>query len=431
MSILRSRNPIVPSSIPRAPDTTLRVAYVLKMFPRLSETFILNELLELERRGVELSIFSLMYPADGKFHGRLGQLRCAAEYLPREKLESYWERVQASDPALVPPFARWEEALEFLFRRRMPKDLDLLLRSLAIAVEVKRRGIQHLHAHFATIATRVAALVHFLTGVPFSFTSHAKDIFRETVDFDLYAELLDRAAFNVTVTEFNRNHLAERLGAGVAGKIRRVYNGIDLDYFSPDRGCRVGTEPHIVSVGRLVPKKGFDDLLHALRLLLDRGQTLRATFVGDGECEADLRSRCQELGLAAHVTFAGALAQEDARDVLAGATLTVLACRPDADGNMDALPTVLLESLAVDVPLVSTRLSGIPEIVHPSVGTLAAPEDPASLAQAIEQALARVVAGDFEGGVCRRRAEELFDLRRSAGELCGHFRASAAASAAP
>ena len=412
-------------------EPTVRVGYVLKMFPRLSETFILNELLALEEQGADLSVFSLMYPADGKFHGRLGRLACTADYLPRDKLEGYWERIHAADLGLVPGFDRWEAATRFLRRHRIPKDLDLLLRSVAIAVEVRRRRIQHLHAHFATIATRVAAVVHLLTGVPFSFTSHAKDIFRSTVDFGLYQELLELAAFNVTVSDFNRRHLAERIDARLMDKVVRLYNGIDLSYFAPVEDDRRVDQLDIVSVGRLVPKKGFGDLLAALALLHEKNVPARLTIIGDGEGEADLRARSEAAGLTGVVEFAGALSQEETRDRVAGATMMALACCADADGNMDALPTVLLEALALDVPLVSTRLSGVPEIVAANVGELAEAGNPASMAEAIERLWQRIQRGDVARGTCRERAAELFDLRANAGRLFERFRGSAAEVAAP
>ena len=133
-----------------------RVAYILKMFPRLSETFILNELLELEHQGLDLSVYSLLYPNDGRFHGRLGELRLAAEYFPRDRPDKSWEAVWRASGTTTPPFERWSEAAGFLRRYSIPGDLDLLLRSALIATRARDQGVTHLHAHFATIATRVA-----------------------------------------------------------------------------------------------------------------------------------------------------------------------------------------------------------------------------------------------------------------------------------
>lgn len=403
----------------------LRVGYILKMFPRLSETFILNELLALESHGVEASVFSLMHPNDGRFHGRMGQLNLSIDYVVREKPEAFWSAIRAANDDFTPSFARWEEAADFLRRWGIPKDLDLLLRAVVIARKVQERGIQHLHAHFATIATRVAALVNILCDVPFSFTSHAKDIFRQTVDRDLYADLVNRAAFNITVSDFNRDYIIEHTPAADAGKIIRLYNGIDLSFFPQREAHTPGAVPHFLSVGRLVEKKGFVPFLHALASWQQEGKPFRATIVGDGEDRDALHALQRELGLTESVTFAGALSQEQVQKLCADADVMVLACVPDELGNMDALPTTLLESLATDVPIVSTTLTGVPEIVGDEVGALAAPHDVAGLSRALDDVWRRVQAGEIPPGAARARAEELFDLQRNSAVLKEHFLRSA------
>lgn len=414
-----------------APETPPRVGYILKMFPRLSETFILNELLALQERGVDLSIFSLMHPNDGRFHGRLGDLHATAEYFPREKPETTWKMIRnAPDDGLTPEFARWEEAADFLGRWGIPKDLDLLLRAVQIARRVREAGIEHLHAHFATIATQMAALVNILTGVPFSFTSHAKDIFRETVNRELYADLLDRAAFNITVSDYNRRYLLEHTPGIAPEKVVRLYNGIDLEYFpAVPRRTSPGEVPHFLSVGRLVAKKGFPQLLESVRLRKNEGLPFRLTIVGDGDDRDLVAARVRELDLEDEVTLAGALPQERVRDLCAEADLMVLACVADSIGNQDALPTTLLEALACDIPIVSTRIAGIPEIVGDEAGVVVEPDDVPALASALESVWRRVREGGFLPGTGRRRAEELFDLRRNAAELDRRFRASAGAGA--
>lgn len=402
-----------------------RVGYILKMFPRLSETFILNELLELEAQGVEVSVFSTMYPVDGRFHGRLAQLKLGVETIPRDKPEAYWERLHGELAEHTPPFERWNAAYAFLRRHAIPKDLDLLLRAAIIAARVDALGIQHLHSHFATVAARLAALVHLMTGVPFSFTSHAKDIFRETVDREIYRELVDRSAFNITVSDFNREFILAETPGVDAEKVVRLYNGIDLEYFRPVPG--IGRESNrIVSIGRLVPKKGFDHLLRAARRLLDRGRTFRLSIVGDGESRDELLALHRTLGLGDSVEFLGARSQDDVRELLARSSFSVLACVPDEIGNRDALPTTLLESLACGVPAISTRLTGVPEIIDDTVGAIVEPGDDEALARAIERFLDNV-PGDLSRA-CRARAEERFDLRRNVATLREHFERSVGAS---
>jgi glycosyltransferase involved in cell wall biosynthesis len=401
-----------------------RVGYVLKMFPRLSETFIMNELLELERQGVELSVFSLMHPNDGRFHGRLSALKLTAKYFPSQKPEVYWNAVHNLPERLGTPMERWPEAVELLRRYDTPRDLEFLLRAVAIAGAVRDAGVGHLHAHFATIATRMAMTVSLMTGVPFSFTAHAKDIFRETVDRTLFAELVERAAFCVTVSDFNREFILEHTPHVNADKILRLYNGVDLSALEPPVDRTTPDVPHIVSVGRLVPKKGFDHLLRSLRLARDRGLRFRATIAGDGEEMAALTRLRQELGLEAEVAFPGAMAHERVSDLLREATLFALACVPDGDGNMDALPTVLLEALALDLPVVSTRLTGIPEIVGTEAGVLCEPGDDDTFAAAVCAMWERIKRGTQPRGVCRERAESRFDLARNVAVLRGLFERS-------
>lgn len=400
------------------------------MFPRLSETFILNEVLELERQGTAVSVYSLMLPNDGRFHGSLARLALTVRYIVEDRPQSLWDALQALPDGSAPPLAQWEEAIAFQKRFPTEKNLDVLLRAATLASEVKRAGIEHLHAHFATIATRMAALVSMLTGIPFSFTSHAKDIFRETVDRELYAELVRRAAFNITVTDYNRAFLIEHTPGVDAGKIVRLYNGVDLDGFSFSPPPAGGGVPHIVSVGRLVEKKGFHHLLEALALWKRENRPFRATIIGDGEERARLDAQAVALGLRDDVTFAGARPVEEVCRVVRSATMSVLACVADTIGNQDALPTTLLESLALGVPIVSTTISGVPEIVSADTGLLVPPGDPRALANGMVTLLARIRSGEFSPVAARRRAERWFDLRANVAELRGRFAASAAAGPA-
>ncbi|MDH3626991.1 MAG: glycosyltransferase [Acidobacteriota bacterium] len=406
-------------------NAPLRVGYILKMFPRLSETFVMNELLELERQGADVSVFSLMHPGDGRFHGRLSDLRLTAKYYTSQKPESYWDAIHRLPPELTTPFERWHHAIGFLRRYETPRDLEFLLRALMIASEVRARGIQHLHAHFATISTRMATVVGMLTGVPFSFTAHAKDIFRDTVNRDLFSEMVRRSAFCVTVSDFNRAFILEHTPNIDASKVHRLYNGVDLTQLTSTEDSRSDDVPHIVSVGRLVPKKGFDDLLRALRRVKDDGIRFCVTIAGGGDEWDRLHAIRTELDLEDEVSMPGALPHERVIDLLREADLIALACVPDADGNMDALPTVLLEALALGVPIVSTRLTGIPEIVDDETGVLVTPGDVAALARAIRSVVERSREHTGMQDSCRARAGQLFDLSLNVAELHGRFRRNA------
>ncbi|MFQ5653289.1 MAG: glycosyltransferase, partial [Planctomycetota bacterium] len=367
----------------------------------------------------------LMHPSDGRFHGRLGALNLTTEYFPREKPESYWKALQDLGDGGAPGLASWQEPVDFLRRHEIPKDLDMLMRAALIAARAKEQGIQHIHAHFATISTRMAALVNMLTGIPFSFTAHAKDIFRTTVNRELFRELVERAAFAITVSDFNRRYILEKTPGVDAEKVVRLYNGIDLSFFAPPEPRDPPKAPHIVSIGRLVPKKGFHHLLRSLHLAKERGLVFRATIIGEGEQMEGLLGLREELGLSGEVEFPGALPQEEVRRVLRDSTMMALACVPDTDGNMDALPTVLLEALALDLPMVSTTLTGVPEIVGDEAGHLGEPGEELGFAEAMISLWYEIRGGRRRAGICRARGERLFDLRRNASVLRERFLASA------
>ncbi|MBC8260899.1 MAG: glycosyltransferase [Planctomycetia bacterium] len=407
-------------------EPKLKVAYILKMFPRLSETFILNEILELERQNVGVDVFSLMPPGDGRFHGSLSELKLTIDFILREKPESYWDKLSKFSPGVVPHMDRWQNAANFLKEHSIPKDLDMLLRALFIGAKAKEKGIQHLHAHFATVSTRMAALVNILYDIPFSFTCHAKDIFRETVNRNLFRDLVDRSAFAITVSDFNRDYIIEKTPGVDATKIHRLYNGINLDFFEvPDDRSPLKASPiKLISVGRLVPKKGFDVLLKAIRILADEGLDLELNIIGDGDEQEKLQNIAHNLELDGHINFLGALAIEEVRRVCAESSMMALACVPDADGNMDALPTVLLEALALDLPAVSTTLTGCPEILGDGSGQLVEPGSAQAMADGIKTLHARILSEDWKIGTGRARSEDLFDLSKNVATLRGHFESS-------
>jgi colanic acid/amylovoran biosynthesis glycosyltransferase len=386
------------------------IAYVLKMYPRLSETFVLNELLELERQGVELRIFSLKDPADDVAHEEVQLLRAPVTYVR-------WREVLTVARAHARVFSHsplaYVRALVPALRRRRFSSVKYFLKAGVVADHVRREDIAHVHAHFASSAASVALDVHRLTGVPYSLTAHAKDIYRHELDLDYLRTKLDRARFAVTVSDYNREHLA-RLGArGVV----RIYNGIDLRRFAPNGVGRA--EPALVlAVGRLVEKKGFDVLVRACGLLRADGVPFRCLIVGKGELARDLRELVSTLGLEQDVELAGALPREQLVELFSRASVLAAPCVIGSDGNRDGLPTVVTEAMALKVPVVATPVTGIPElVVDGRTGLLVAERDAKALAAAIRRLLEDPTTAGRLAEAGRERVERNFDLRENVRQL--------------
>ena len=391
-----------------------KIGYVLKVFPRLSETFVLNEILELERQGAAIEIFSLRAPTEPRFHTQLGRLRAPVTYLTRGESGVSWEDVEAGLPALDLDPALTGEAFIKCIQEEGKECLKVFPQALFLATAVRRRGVQHLHAHFGSIATRTAALAHMLCGVSFSFTAHAKDIYHKEINTQALSDALSRAKFAVTVTDYNVARL-EKCNPWARGKVRRIYNGIDLERFRPQPLPKTHL-PEIVSVGRLVEKKGFPFLVEACRLLKDRGRRFRCTIIGGGAKEQELRGQISALGLNGTVVLAGPLSSDAVMEAIGRSLMLVLPCIVAEDGNQDALPTMMLEAMAMARPVVSTDLPGVTEIVDQGgTGFMAPQRNSPALAEAMERLLADADLRVAFGQAGRRKAEQLFDLRRNAG----------------
>jgi colanic acid/amylovoran biosynthesis glycosyltransferase len=390
------------------------VAYLLKMYPRFSETFILAELLELERQGLRLHVVSLKKPDDGVFHADVARLRARVTYLPESPLidPGAWaaahRQLAARDPR------RYGAALASALARRRSTAVKHFLRAGVIAPLLPRLGITHVHAHFASAPAAVALHLHRLTGVSYSLTAHAKDIYADDVDETALAAKLRSARFAVTVSDYNRRHLARLVDPQ---RLVRIYNGIDLERFSPN-GAWPAEPPLVLGVGRLIEKKGFEDLVRACALLARGGRCFRCAIVGKGPLESRLRALVHGLGVGDVVELAGPLPQERLLALYRRASVVVAPCVVGSDGNRDGLPTVLIEAMALGVPVVSTDVTGIPELVQDHRTGLVVPQrDPDAIARAIGRLLEDRAAAAALARAARTSVEAEFDLRRNVTRL--------------
>jgi glycosyltransferase involved in cell wall biosynthesis len=402
-----------------------KIGYVLKRFPRLSETFILNEILELERLGSPLQIYSLIDVAveepGSPRHRLVQELHAPVAYLPARQPLKKW-RVKLGH-FHQGGFA--SQTLKEICGGEVPPESVLLLQSALIGSMVRAHGVEHLHAHFGSDAASAAMLASRATGIPFSFTAHAKDIFHETVDSDLLRRKISEASFVVTVSDFNQRYLSELAGDGSARKIRRLYNGIDLRRFQPDKSTPREADM-ILAVGRLQEKKGFEHLIQACAHLRASGRAFRCRIVGEGPQREALAGQIGALGLQEHVRLTGALPQEELIRMFQCATVFVLPCVIGANGDRDALPTVLLEAMAVGLPVISTELVGIPEIIeHGKSGLLVKPGDARALGEAITQVLTQPELREAYARAGLARVHERFDLRKNVPLLKQWFEESA------
>lgn len=389
-------------------EHTRRTGYVLKMYPRFSETFVVNEVLALEDAGEHLEIFSLRLPVDGRFHDLLAEVRAPVSYLPqRPNTAELWEVMRRGIDTLPRLCVDLSELLAL-----PPHDAAA---AVQLALDVQEHGITHLHAHFGSVATDVARAAARLTGISYSFTAHAKDIFHIDVSSDDLRRKLADASAVVTVSDYNLHHLRSRYGAA-ADRVVRVYNGIDLDRFPFSAPTR--RPPVVAGVGRLVPKKGFAHLVDAVALLAETRPDVRLDLVGTGEQEQALRDQVTALGLDAQVRFHGGLPQGQIREVVREAAVLAAPCVVAPDGNRDGLPTVLLESMALGTPCVATPVTGVPEAVwHDDTGLLVPEGDPVALARALARLIDDAWLRERLAARARALVEREFDVHRNSAQV--------------
>ncbi len=393
------------SSIPR-------IGYVLKVYPRTSQTFVLTEILAHEKAGLPIDIFSLRRTDDVRFHAALSRVRSPVFQIARVSTKATVVLRELRDHGQHLP-GLWDVV------RESGANSEDLLQAARLSRYVMDRNIVHLHAHFGTVATVVARLVMKITGVSYSFTAHAKDIFHQIVDEEVLRNKLLDAAGVITVSQFNVNYLKDKY-ADASGGVRLVYNGLDLEQFRFEQGGERSSV--ILAVGRLVEKKGFGHLVAACALLRARGVRFRCEIVGGGVLEPELIQQIRELDLEDCVLLEGPMSQEDVKKRISRATLLAAPCVHARDQDRDGLPTILLEAMAMGTPCISTPVTGIPEIVfHEQTGLMVPERNETVLADACERLLSdRKLAVELSANA-RQLIESQFDIERNTAEIRAFF----------
>jgi len=398
-----------------------KLGYIVSTWPRLSQTFVLTEVLALERRGVSLRIFSTKEPENEPVHGDSHRVRAKATYLSLAKHHKKVLRGNFATACRHPLRYLMTLFRVFVLNPRW-SFFQSFLQAGYVADLLSHEAITHLHAHFATAPASVAMFTHHLTGIPFSFTAHAKDIYFDAKPKLLRAKIKHARAV-VTISEYNRRHLAQLTHSGESQKVHCVYNGMDLRIYSNgNSSIEKFPVPAIVTVARLIEKKGIGDLIRACQILRERGRSLRLEIIGKGPLLVSLKTQVHLLNLQDIVRFRGALAQEAVREAYRQAEIFALPCVISEDGDRDGIPTVLLEAMACGLPVVSTGVSGIPELVESGRdGILVEPRNPAMLADALDRLLSNEYLRKKLGAAACAKVTKKFSVERSVTELLGLF----------
>ncbi len=366
-----------------------RLAIVVKGYPRLSETFIAQELLALQRRGVDFEIFSLRHPTDPAVHPMHRDITAPVHYLPEYlkdepgRVLRAWRRARR-----LPGYGRaWRQFVRDLGRDRSSNRLRRFGQACVLATSIAPTT-NRIYAHFLHTPASVARYAALMTDLPWCASAHAKDIWT-TPDWEKREKLAD-ADWVVTCTSVGYDHLVAL--APRPGSVELLYHGLDFTRFSkleratPHRdGSNAGAPVILLSIGRAVEKKGYDDLLDALAAM-PPVLNWQLRHIGGGALQQRLRARAEELGLARHILWLGPQPQEEVIRQYREADVFVLASRIAADGDRDGLPNVLMEAQSQDLACLSTRVAAIPElIIEEETGLLVAPGNPPELAAALQR----------------------------------------------
>ncbi|MBE9221440.1 glycosyltransferase [Cyanobacterium stanieri LEGE 03274] len=369
-----------------------RIGYVVKRYPRYSETFIVNEILAHEKIGLDIEIFALRPPCDSHFQNIISQVKASVSYIKKPTQGRKSAYLNSVNPTAASYF--WAELQETagyipdIWQRlafAAGESASVVYQGLWLAREVRLKNITHLHAHFASVATSVARLAAHFADIPYTFTAHAKDIFHDSVNVDDFARKLRDAQSVITVSDYNKNYLTTKYGA-LGQNVQRIYNGLDVSQFSfqsPDNRL-----PRIISVGRLVEKKGLSILVDACDLLNRWGCDFECQIIGSGDLHGELHRQILDLNLQYKVSLKGDRPQNEVFKLVQESAVFVAPYIIGKDGNRDGLPTVLLESMALGTPCIATDVTGIPELViHEKTGLIIPQQDVKSLALAIQKFL--------------------------------------------
>ncbi|WP_029190925.1 glycosyltransferase family 4 protein [Verrucomicrobium spinosum] len=427
-----SSQPSVPPIDPQpaAPPARKRLAYLYSRYPYFSQTFCDTEMLALQARGWDLVVGSIYPPEDSFRHQRLDGLAAPVLYAPPPPALAALEKAARAD-------GRWPEAMVARHEKAYGASYQPKVRArnaLYFAEQFKRFGVEHVHVHFANRATHTALFLKELTGLPFSFTTHGQDFMVDLGSDALLKEMCDAAAFIVSVCDYSRDLLAQKCPEA-ASKMVRIYNGMEPGDFPGARPPVMNRPPgptRLLSIGRLIEFKGFHRLIEAVGMAKQKGADLSLRIVGEGPWRDQLQGQIDSLGLNHAITLVGRRSLEEVAGEFAEAEAFALACVVDSKGASDLLPTVITEAMLNALPVISTTVAGVPEMIeHGRTGYIVAPNDVEAFAAALVRISSYPAHALAMGDSGRRLASDRFAVANTIAQLTAKFSEAGTTQPAP
>ncbi len=394
-----------------------KIAYIMSRFPMISETFILYEILELERLGLHIEIFPLLRQNESVKHAEVEALADRVHYnhvfsMATLTAQLYWLYKRPRNYLLA-----WWRAIygNFNSKKFLSRALVVVPLAALFARQMQKLNIEHIHAHWATHPALAAYIAQQLTGLTYSFTTHANDIYVEQSMLD---EKIHNASSIVTISEYNRQFLHQLYGTEATDKTVVIHCGIDPNVFQSQAATKQTEQFTIICVARLEEKKGHTYLIKACAQLDAQGVNFRCLLIGDGEKRPQIEAQIEQFGLADRLILLGLQPRHRIKELLAEANVMVLASIITKTGQMEGIPVALMEALAMELPVIATAISGIPELIKDGETGLLVPErDPQAITTALLNLYNSPELGSELGRAGRIKVLQEFNLHRNVAKL--------------
>lgn len=390
----------------------------MSLFPCWSETFIVREILALKRKGIEVIIFSLKQSEEKIIQTEVKQLVDSVIY-PEGLVKTVKNNIFYSIKNFATVSKSFFDIVTSMYRTPIValKSMVVVWRTLGVLPDIGSQNVDWIHAHWATYPSTSAMMMSKVLNIPFSFTAHAHDIFEEN---QLLNQKYDAVSFGVTISEYNKKYLANKLNRSFSNELNIIHCGVDLSEMKYSREDRHAKD--ILTVGRLDEIKGFKYLIKACSLLKAEKVNFTCQIVGDGPLKEELLALRNQLDLQNHVKFLGVLKQEEIKELLKNATMFVLPSVKTSTGNMDGIPVALMEAMATGLPAISTNVSGIPELIEDGVsGYLCEPKNFEDLAKKMTLLLSDTNLQNTFSKEARSKVEHQFSAELEAEKLMQLF----------